>query len=157
MEEQLKLNLVETLDSYARLNQENVPPSPQVGNLLGVPPGCRLATNNTDDASNLGSISNVSTKSAILSALQELTKQVANIGNTNNTNNTPTDNNGNNRSTINRSSTNRRTGCAWRRYCWSCGCCNHWGRNCPNRKPGHQNDATFKDRKGGSTVGVLGL
>ena len=157
MEEQLKVNLVETLDSYARFNQENVPPSPQVGNLLGLPAGCRPATNNPDDASNLGSISNVSTESAILSALQELTKQVANIGNANNGNNTNDDNNGTNRSNNNKSSTNPRTGRAWRRYCWSCGCCNHWGRNCPNRKPGHQNDATFKDRKGGSTVGVLGL
>ena len=22
----------------------------------------------------------------------------------------------------------------WKRYCWSCGCCTHWSRHCPNKK-----------------------
>ena len=91
----------------------------------------------------------LNTGSTILTALQELTKQVANIGNNNSNNN--------NRTINNKSSINPCTGRAWRRYYWLCGCCNHWGRNCPNQKPGHQNDASFKDRKGGSINGVLGL
>ena len=51
---------------------------------------------------------------------------------------------------------NPKTGKPWQRYCWSCGCCDHWGRFCPNRKPGHKVDANFKNRMGGSTKGVLG-
>ena len=49
-----------------------------------------------------------------------------------------------------------RTGRAWRRYCWSCGCCDHWSCFCPNRKSSHKVDATFKNCMGGSTTGVLG-
>ena len=30
--------------------------------------------------------------------------------------------------------TNPRTGQPWKRYCWSCGCCPHWSRNCPVKK-----------------------
>ena len=37
-----------------------------------------------------------------------------------------------------------------KRYCWSCGCCPHWGKNCENKKTGHKDDATFLNRKGGS-------
>ena len=48
------------------------------------------------------------------------------------------------------SDVNPKTGLPWKRYCWSCGCCAHWGRNCPVKKRGHQDDATFKTRKGGS-------
>ena len=33
---------------------------------------------------------------------------------------------------------------------WSCGCCPHWGKDCTDKMPGHKDDATFRDRKGGS-------
>ena len=36
-------------------------------------------------------------------------------------------------------------------YCWSHGACNHTSDVCKFKRAGHQNDATFKDRKGGST------
>ena len=45
---------------------------------------------------------------------------------------------------------NPKTGQEWKRYCWSCGCCSHWGKNCPSKKKGHKNDATFKNRMNGS-------
>ena len=51
---------------------------------------------------------------------------------------------------------NPKNGKAWKRYCWTCGCCDHWGKFCPNPTAGHKNDATFKDRMNGSTEGVLG-
>ena len=38
-----------------------------------------------------------------------------------------------------------------KRYCWTCGCRPRWGKDCPDKKPGHQDSATFKNRKGGST------
>ena len=56
----------------------------------------------------------------------------------------------------NKDITNPRTGKPWHRYCWTHGCCNHWSNKCPQRKPGHKLNATFKNRMGGSTTGVLG-
>ena len=57
----------------------------------------------------------------------------------------------------NLSKLNPKNGKAWKRYCWTCGCCDHWGKFCPQPAAGHKNDATFKDRMQGSTTGVLGL
>ena len=45
---------------------------------------------------------------------------------------------------------NPRTGKQWKRYCWTCGCCPHFSNYCPNKASGHQDDASFANRKGGS-------
>ena len=45
---------------------------------------------------------------------------------------------------------NPKTGKPYKRYCWSCGCCDHWGRNYQNKKLGHKDKATFQNRLGGS-------
>ena len=37
---------------------------------------------------------------------------------------------------------NPKTGKPYRRYCHSCGCCDHWGKHCQNKKPGHRDNAT---------------
>ena len=37
------------------------------------------------------------------------------------------------------------------KYCWSCGAWNHLGIDCKNKKPGHKDEATFKNRMSGST------
>ena len=50
---------------------------------------------------------------------------------------------------------NPKTGKPYRRYCHSCGCCDHWGKNCKNKKPGHQDNATFNNRMGGSNFNCL--
>ena len=50
---------------------------------------------------------------------------------------------------------NPKTGQPWRRYCWSCGCCPHWGRNCKSKKRGHQDEATFRNRMNGSNENCL--
>ena len=47
------------------------------------------------------------------------------------------------------------TGKAWKRYCWSCGCCAHWSRNCPTKKKGHKDDATFRNRMNGSNLNCM--
>ena len=47
---------------------------------------------------------------------------------------------------------NPKTGRPYQRYCWSCGCCPHWGRNCPRKKKGHHDEATFRNRMGGSNA-----
>ena len=36
-------------------------------------------------------------------------------------------------------------------YCWSHGRCNHQSKDCRNKKEGHKDNATLKDKKGGST------
>ena len=52
---------------------------------------------------------------------------------------------------------NPKTGKPFKRYCWTCGCCNHWGKNHPGVKaPGHRDEATFKNRMGGSNKNCLG-
>ena len=43
------------------------------------------------------------------------------------------------------------------RYCWTHGACAHTGFECTNKKPGHIDDATFQDRKGGSTAYVRNI
>ena len=45
---------------------------------------------------------------------------------------------------------NSKTGKSYKRYCWSCACCDHWGRHCTCKKSGHKDDATFQNRMGGS-------
>ena len=50
---------------------------------------------------------------------------------------------------------NPKTGKPWRRYCHTHGCCNHWGRHCKNKGPNHKDDATFRNRMGGSNFNCL--
>ena len=57
-------------------------------------------------------------------------------------------------STSNTSARTQRTRRNTSKYCWSHGACAHWGSECTNKKPGHIDDATFTDRKGGSTAYV---
>ena len=47
---------------------------------------------------------------------------------------------------------NPKTNQPWKRYCWTCGCCTHWSRNCPKKKRGHKDNASFRNRMGGSNV-----
>ena len=56
---------------------------------------------------------------------------------------------------VTKSKTNPRSGKAWKRYCYTHGCCDHWGKNCNNPGQNHVENATFKDRKGGSNKGCL--
>ena len=53
-----------------------------------------------------------------------------------------------NGNTANDTNTNPMTGLPWKRYYWSCGWCGHWGKAFPNKKEGHQDDASFKNRMG---------
>ena len=50
---------------------------------------------------------------------------------------------------------NPKTGQPWKRYCWSCGCCPHWGKNCSSKKPGHKDEASFRNRMEGSSENCL--
>ena len=50
---------------------------------------------------------------------------------------------------------NPKTGLLWKRYCWLCGCCPHWGKTCSTKKKGHKDDATFKNRMNRSNNNCL--
>jgi hypothetical protein len=45
---------------------------------------------------------------------------------------------------------------AWiNKYCWTHGCCNHHGRGCRDKAPGHKDDATKEAKLGGSEWGCI--
>ena len=48
-----------------------------------------------------------------------------------------------------------KTGLPWKRYCWLCGCCAHWGRNYPNKKKGNKDEAMFNNCMNGSNQSYL--
>ena len=118
----------------AREAEESVPP-PQI-NAVRQPSG----DNNT-----------------LLCAIQDLTRQVSQLS-TATTGRDPNPNANGGRQPQDGDgipSTNPRTGRPYRRYCWTHGCCNHWGRHCNNKKNGHQDAATFANRMGGSNKNCL--
>ena len=79
----------------------------------------------------------------LLKLIEALNKKVDNLSNV-------AKNKGNN------NKINPRTGNPWKRYCWTCGCCDHWGKDHVGPKAdGHQDKATFKNRMGGSDKNCL--
>ena len=40
------------------------------------------------------------------------------------------------------------------KYCWTHGLCNHISKERKNKREGHKDDATFKNRMGGSSKGI---
>ena len=99
-----------------------------------------LSTPSINSASSDATIASlVSIIKKLEAKVDSLSPQQPNHTTNNNTNSTPMSN------TI-----NPRTGKEWRRYCWTHGCCTHKGVDCPAKAPGHKDEATFKDRMGGS-------
>lgn len=140
MEARLKINLMETINDFADKFQDQTPDEDE------------SKGNETDITSALSTITGNTNKQhdKMMKMFEALAKKVDRIDNKCGSA-TPSNNNNDNAENI-----NPRTGRAYRRYCWSCGCCDHWGRNCSTRKQGHKINATFKNRMGGSKQGVLG-
>ena len=93
-------------------------------------------------------------------SLQQLTKQItilqSQLKNLTLSNNSQQQFNPNTSNKLNTDSElNPRTGQPYRRYCWSCGCCTHWSKNCPKKLKGHKDQATFKNRMAGSNQNCL--
>jgi hypothetical protein len=94
---------------------------------------------------------------AIIDAIKQLQQQMitltTNHTGTNNNNNgsTSNNNNGNNGSSGARRTGNRYTRNNTSKYCWSHGGCAHSSSECNAKKEGHQNNATFDNKMGGST------
>ena len=86
----------------------------------------------------------------LLQQMQTMQQQISGINLTNQQQNqfggkyNTTNQGGNNKNV------NPRTGLPWKRYCWLCGCCTHWSKNCAQKKSGHKDEASFKTRMGGS-------
>ena len=130
MEHRMQVNLVEALAQYGHMEREMQSDDQH--------------DNDVNAVSNLGSNDN-----ALLQAIETLTARI---------NTMSTDarsQNGKNKNEL--PTVNPRTGRPYKRYCWTHGCCAHWGRHCNAKKAGHCDDATFKDRKGGSNKGCLPL
>ena len=89
-------------------------------------------------ANNISSTAPDASTAAILDLIAKLTTKVDALGNQ-----------------ANSGDINPRTGKKFKRYCWSCGCCQHWGKDCPTKKTGHKDDANFKNRMGGSNRNCL--
>ena len=140
LEERLKVNFIESLAAYSDIEQESH--------------RCPTVDTTADSSltsSVLNSTNNITSDNMlekILKEFKELKDRVETLTSGQATSQSQNQKRG--------KDINPRTGKPYRRYCWSCGCCNHWGRFCPSKKRGHQDEATFKDRKGGSNKGCIG-
>ena len=106
-----------------------------------------------DDSSNLlspsmNSASSNVTIQALVKLVKSLESKVDKLSNEKTKNNN--NNNNNNNQVTTNNEINPRTGKPWRRYCWTHGCCTHKGVDCTNKAPGHEDEADFRDRMGGS-------
>ena len=90
---------------------------------------------NTELTDSVNSVSTSSTLATLVSSIKTLQNELNAMKQTN---------------TLQDRSINPRTGKQWKRYCWTCGCCPHSSKYCPVKAAGHQDDATFRNRKGGS-------
>ena len=140
LEEQIKINFVEALASYGDLEQS----CPTAASFSD----SSLTSGSVDEK--LGNVTMDSMMGKLLQSFNDLSRKVDELSSKSDSTSTT------NRSKANNNNINPKTGRPYKRYCWSCGCCTHWGRFCPNKKKGHQDDASFKDRKGGSSEGCLG-
>ena len=133
----LRTSLLETIMMLQQNESDSSPPPPDLNSV------------STDSAN---SISTLSTMESMVTLIKNLEKKVDKLTNKKTTCPpvTPTTNNNNTNKDV-----NPKTGKHWKRYCWTCGCCPHWGKSCPDPAAGHQNDATFKSRMDGSNKNCL--
>ena len=95
--------------------------------------------------------------SQILQQIQVVQQQISGLTLTNGTNGQQTQNTNrtamttHNTNATNTTSIHPRIGLPWKQYCWTCGCCGHWGGAYPKNKEGHQDDASFKNIMGCSS------
>ena len=135
LDEQFKVNFIEALTHFNQLDSQSNQSFSDVSSSFTLPP---VAANSIQYSPSNETIQQ------LLNTVKELSVKVEKLSSRNQSN----------RNTNN--DINPKTGKPFKRYCWSCGCCPHWGRNCPNKKRGHKDEATFKNRMGGSNEGCLG-
>ena len=101
------------------------------------PPLVAIDSDNSSASGSLNPISSATTIATLLSSIKSLEKEIQTLK----------------QPSVDKATDktiNPRTGKKWKRYCWTCGCCPHSGKYCPNKAPGHQDSAIFANRMGGS-------
>ena len=136
-------NLLTAFDSYAQSEQENIPPNSSS-------PEHQVSDDISRMISNMSSKSD-STEKSMISMLQKMMNKMNELETKVNNGGKP-----DKKTLTSTSKVNPKTGKAWKRYCWTCGCCDHWGKFCTIPAQGHKNEANFKDRMNGSKENVLG-
>lgn len=102
-----------------------------------------LPNNVISTDTSINSTTSTITLETLMSTIQDLKKEITTLKSNKSNNTTNRD-------------INPRTGKPFKRYCWTHGCCTHHGRDCPDKKTGHKNEANFKNRLGGSNYKCLG-
>lgn len=89
----------------------------------------------------------------MLQLLQQMHQQIENLSTNNTSNNRRTTGRNTNigRGNRGRGNSNFRGRRNVTHYCWTHGACSHPSNQCNNKASGHQDDANFTDKKGGST------
>ena len=151
LEDRLQLNLVQALAQYGNMEREEEARLAQLNDPNGAVPRTQVnAVQNTVTDPILTALQNLSTQLAALTTAQQANNGGRNGGgNGGGGNNDPNGGGGQN------NNINPRTGRPYRRYCWTHGCCAHWSRNCNNKAQGHKDNATFRNRLGGSNRNCL--
>ena len=124
LNEQIKTNIYETMLTMQQMDMQ--PPSLVAS---------EIESNTSDSLNSLTSASTVTTLISTMKSLQQEMKELKQVQQ---------------RKPVVDKTINPRTGKQWKRYCWSCGCCPHSGRCCPNKLPDHRDEATFNNSLGGS-------
>ena len=150
LEEQMKINFIEALTTCGQMERDN--------ESIRTPDANYHSSGTSAFTPSAANIASDQVLKQLLEGFNDLKIKVDSLASNQNSTGgrkrNGRDNEGRGNNTL--STVNPRTGLPHERYCWSCGCCTHWGKNCPNKKPGHQDDATFKNRKNGNTQGCLG-
>ena len=144
-----QMNLIQELTSQQEKMAKDIKSTLQSNILdammmMQVPSQVPPLTEETSSLSNYTANSTISSKSieSLLTIIKDLESKVDNLSKL--SQRTPQ------QYVPNNDKINPKTGKEWKRYCWTCGCCPHSSKNCPIKKPGHQDSATFKNRIGGS-------
>ena len=124
--DQLQTSIAEAMAMFQ--GQQSIPPT----------------TTTTDETtSTMNSVNSSITMDTLLQTINDLKREVLTLKSTPTTTTTNKD-------------INPRTGRKWRRYCWTHGCCTHHGKDCKNKAEGHDDNATFRNRLGGSNKNCIG-
>ena len=135
--EELKLDLSNQLktsisDAMMMLQYNEGTPPPLTGTIESI----------TSTTPSINSATSTITMDTLLTTIQDLKKEITSLISSK----LPTPTN---------KYINPRTDKPWRRYCWTHGCCTHGSKDYENKSQNHKDDATFKNRQGGSNKNFL--
>lgn len=147
LKNEIQDGIYQTLQTFniSSANQENIPPNiqsshpiTQFGYTVDQP-----AFYQNSDPNSVNQVTNGPSLAQLLKEMQEMRTTITNLTMVNNQHSQQIGED---------KSVNPRTGQPWKRYCWSCGLASHWSKNCSRKLKGHQDDAVFKNRMGGSNL-----